>query len=326
MLDLTRGALAALSLLTVLTAATASAQGGDPRMAEARARFDPAVAIFEQGDYAGALAEFERIYQLLEGHSRRFFVLYNIARCQEALFRYDAAIETYQRYLREGGAGTEQEQDARQRTVELERRLATVVIESNVSAEVWLDDRLVGQAPGTIRVTAGSHRIELRARGYAPERQPLQVAARTQETLRFTLDRTGSGLSPAFFLTGAGLTLVAAGIGAGFGISALGEHGTLSGRLANSHCAVLNELNGIAADACELYQCTPAARCELQARDDDRDATPSRAWTWTSRAAPSPAPARAAPPACAAPRAPTSPPRTRPAWRTRRWPCGWRTP
>lgn len=39
----------------------------------------------------------------------------------------------------------------------------------------------------------------------------------------------------------------------------------------NSQCAVLNELEGIASDACELYQCTPQARCELSARDDDRD-------------------------------------------------------
>ncbi len=39
----------------------------------------------------------------------------------------------------------------------------------------------------------------------------------------------------------------------------------------NSQCAVLNEMNGIANDACELYQCSPRALCELQARDDDQD-------------------------------------------------------
>jgi tetratricopeptide (TPR) repeat protein len=234
MLDLRRGTLLVLSLALACAAATAHAQQDDPRMAEARARFDPAIAIFDQGDYAGALAEFERIHQLLEGHPRRFFVLYNIARCQEALFRYDAAIDTYERYLREGGAGTEQAQDARERITTLGQRLATLIVESNVAAEVWIDDHLVGNAPGSVRVTAGSHRVELRARGYAPARQPLQIAARTQETLRFSLDRVSAGLSPAFFLSGAGLTLVAAGVGTGFGVAALSERGTISSRLASS--------------------------------------------------------------------------------------------
>lgn len=39
----------------------------------------------------------------------------------------------------------------------------------------------------------------------------------------------------------------------------------------NDDCAILNELHGIANDACELYQCSPSHVCELQARDDDQD-------------------------------------------------------
>lgn len=40
----------------------------------------------------------------------------------------------------------------------------------------------------------------------------------------------------------------------------------------NDQCAVLNELEGIGTDACELYQCaTETDRCVLQARDVDRD-------------------------------------------------------
>lgn len=233
MLASIRWTLAASALMTAL-AGVAHAQESDARMAEARARFDPAVAIFEQGDYAGALAEFQRIYDLLEGHPRRFFVLYNVARCHEALFRYDTALDTYQRYLREGGVGTQYEQDTRQRISALEQRLATLIVESNVSAEVWIDGHLVGQAPGPVRVTAGTHNVELRARGYAPGLQPLQIAARTQQTLSFSLDRVSAGLTPALFLTGAGLTLVAAGVGVGFGATALAEHGSLSARLAST--------------------------------------------------------------------------------------------
>jgi len=39
----------------------------------------------------------------------------------------------------------------------------------------------------------------------------------------------------------------------------------------NAQCAILNELEGIAADACELYQCSESAVCELGVRDADRD-------------------------------------------------------
>ncbi len=39
----------------------------------------------------------------------------------------------------------------------------------------------------------------------------------------------------------------------------------------NSQCAVLNQIEGIAPEACELYQCSPRALCELTARDADRD-------------------------------------------------------
>ncbi len=38
-----------------------------------------------------------------------------------------------------------------------------------------------------------------------------------------------------------------------------------------SQCAILNEVNGIAPDACELYQCSTNAICELGVRDADRD-------------------------------------------------------
>jgi hypothetical protein len=39
----------------------------------------------------------------------------------------------------------------------------------------------------------------------------------------------------------------------------------------STQCAVLNELEGINPDGCELYQCSQARRCELQVRDNDAD-------------------------------------------------------
>jgi hypothetical protein len=223
---------AALSFVMTLTAATVSAQepgATDARMDEARRRFDEAERIYEQHDYAGALAEFQRIYQLLDGHPRRYFVLYNVGRCQEQLFHYGEALDSYQRYLAEGGANdTTQPQlaeAARQKIVELQGRLATLTIRTNVDqAEVWVDGRQVATAPGDVVVTGGEHTIELRARGYAPGRQQVQIAARTQEAISLDLDRVGGGISPLFVITGAALTVIAAGVGVGFGATALADH------------------------------------------------------------------------------------------------------
>jgi hypothetical protein len=237
MLDLKRRAIAS-SLMLMLAAApmAASAQldPNDPRSAEVRTRYDEAERIYEAGDFAGALAEFVRIYQLLEGHPRRFFVLYNIGRCQEQLFRYGDALTSYQRFLAEGGAAQPQAPAARQKIAALTARLATLTIQSNAAAEVWIDGRHVGSAPGEVQVDGGTHTVELRASGYAPARADVTIAARTQETLNLTLDRSSSGINSGFFVAGAALTAIAAGIGIAFGAGALADHSTIQGRLASS--------------------------------------------------------------------------------------------
>lgn len=232
MLGLTRRGLAALSFVAALAGTTVSAQApaNDPRMQEAERRFGEAEEIYQAGDFAGALAEFQLIYRLLEGHPRRFFVLYNVGRCQEQLFQYGDALESYRRYLAEGGDRTDPPvaAAARQKINELEQRLATVTIQTNAErAEVWVDGRQIGTAPGDVVVTGGQHTIELRARGYAPGRHDLQIAARTHDTISIDMDRVSAGISPVFFISGAALTVVAAAIGAGFGGTALADHDRL---------------------------------------------------------------------------------------------------
>lgn len=233
-----RAMLAAFIGLTLagLPAGMARAQldASDPRSAEIRTRYGEAERLYEAGDFAGALAEFGRIYELLEGNPRRFFVLYNIALCQEALFRYGHALASYQRFLAEGGASAPQAPQARARLAGLERRLATLSIRSNTTAKVWVDGRHVGRAPGDIRVDAGCHTVELRAQGYLPARANVQTAARMRQTLTVVLDPRGAGLDPALAVTGAALTAVALAIGAGFGVAALAERSAIEERLASN--------------------------------------------------------------------------------------------
>lgn len=234
--------LAIATMLGLLAHAIPSSAQEDPRWADAEARFADAESEYERGNYEGALAEFTHIYELLETHERRFFVLFNIGRCQERLFRYADALRNYRQFLEEGRAYTRARGEQLEREAEaagllrtLPNRLGTLEISANVGrAEVWVDQRLVGSAPGEIVVAEGTHSVELRAYGHAPARQQVTIAGRTREHRRFTLESSFAGLSPAFFISTAALTVVTAGVGLGFGGAALSEQSSIDEQLASS--------------------------------------------------------------------------------------------
>lgn len=214
----------------------------DPRWAEAESRYGEAERLYEATNYDGALAEFSHIYELLEGHPRRFFVLFNIGRCQERLFHYDEAITSYERYLQEGraharaaGERLDREAEANQTLNALRQRLATLSIATNVDrAEVWIDERMVGYAPGDVSVVEGRHAVQLRAHGHAPAQQDVQIAARTTQQLSFTLDATFAGLPPAIFISTAAATGAALVVGVAFGAMALAEQANIDSQLGSS--------------------------------------------------------------------------------------------
>lgn len=65
----------------------------------ARQFFDLGRTYYDQGDYEKALDAFEQSYRL----SRKPALLHNIAKCQESLGRLEAAVASYERFLRESG-------------------------------------------------------------------------------------------------------------------------------------------------------------------------------------------------------------------------------
>ncbi|MEC7521571.1 MAG: PEGA domain-containing protein [Myxococcota bacterium] len=200
----------------------------EARFAEARDRFRQGVGLARAGNCRGALAELSASFELLP----RPNTLYNIAQCQEQLHRYDLAVEAYGRYLEMAP-----EDDADRPAVEATMRtlrnlLGTVHVESNVPAEVWLDDRVVGEAPGDVLVPGGSHVLELRAEGHLPERREVEVAAQRTVNVDVTLTTAEENVTinttierppiPApVFWGGVALTFVTAGVGAFFGVQAL---------------------------------------------------------------------------------------------------------
>ncbi len=214
----------------------------DPQSREALERFEDAERIFEQGDYRGALAEFQRIYELLEGHPNRYFVLFNLGRAYEELHRYDRAIEMYRRYLREGGAEADGRADVEASLRALERLLGTVeiAIEGPERAEVWLGEWQVGEAPGRISVPGGQHVIEIRAEGFEPQRREIEVAARQEVRIEVAMARLSDfrGITPAVFTTTSVLAVASLGVAIGLSAHSLALHNDAEGCATRVSCVL----------------------------------------------------------------------------------------
>jgi tetratricopeptide (TPR) repeat protein len=187
----------------------------DPEvLASAKAHFEQGLAFAETGDCGAAIVEFEAAFRIIP----RANMLYNIAQCQERLFRYDLAIKAYNRYLELAPPDAEDRPAVQAALKTLGNLLGVLHIQSNVTAEVWVDNRLAGEAPGDVYVPAGGHSVELRAKGYIPSREEVQIVGHEDLQLvielvkgQTTVEVTETaGITPVVFWIGAGVTLASA--------------------------------------------------------------------------------------------------------------------
>ena len=155
---------------------------------KAKEHFETGLRLYEDGDYALALIEFERAYSFVPD----FRVLYNIGQVSIQLGRYARASQALEQYLKNGGPKVSA---ARVKSVHndqkmLEGRTAHLMVNSNVDgADVLLDESLLAKTPVSepLLVDAGEHRITLQKPGYAPHTQPLVLAGRDETTLQIDL-------------------------------------------------------------------------------------------------------------------------------------------
>ncbi|MEM9070607.1 MAG: PEGA domain-containing protein [Myxococcota bacterium] len=205
-----------------------------PQLIEARERIARAESLYDAESYEPALAEFERSLSLLEGHEMRFFVLFNIGRCQEKLFRYSEAMASYRGFLEEGGADTEYAPQVTAKIDLLEGLLGTVRVQVDIRGyELWVDDRIIGTDVDEVLLPGGSHVVEVRAPGYVQAQQQVDVAARDESELSFEMVELADefeGLHPGLFWTGVGVTVAALAGGIAFGIRALSQSNDVDGR------------------------------------------------------------------------------------------------
>lgn len=156
--------------------------------AEARERFRRALELAEDGDFDSALIELRRAYEL----APTYRILYNVALVYQQLKDYARALDTFERYLAEGGADIDEDraEAVRTRMERLRGRVAYVVVKTaEPGAEIAIDDRIVGRTPlvHSLRVNSGQRRVTAKLAGRPVEARVVELAGGESREVQFDL-------------------------------------------------------------------------------------------------------------------------------------------
>ena len=175
--------------LALICSTLVSHAGADPAAArvEARERFDRGLKLVNQGDNEGAVAEFQRAYDL----SPHPVVLYNLGLVLAATSQPVEAVETFDRLLSApGDLPPEQLARVRDERARQAARIGEIEVAVNVTgASVELDGVEVGTTPlrAPLRVAGGAHVVGAVARGHAPLRRRVSVAGQARVQVQLDL-------------------------------------------------------------------------------------------------------------------------------------------
>jgi len=178
-----------LAIGTSLTVSWAGASAKD----DARSHYDRALSLVDDNQYAEAIVEFNRCYEI----QPHYAVFYNIAQAHIALARPVEAVEALQRYLKEGGREIK---PSRRSLVEKEivkqnARIATLsIIVQPDGAAIRLDGNDIGTAPikEPIRLGLGTHVVAATLAGYKMASQNIELAGEDKKTIEIELTSTSS--------------------------------------------------------------------------------------------------------------------------------------
>jgi hypothetical protein len=169
------------------TAADAAAQ--ESRRAEGKRHFEQGLALYQDNNFDGALAELKAARELGGGPA----VLYNMGITYQALFRYGDAVDTLKLYLVEAARAGKLD---RERKEAVERVIAelgaligtlTIAVEPN-GARVFIDNRPIDLVVGVpVRVVSGTHMVRAALEGYVPAQQEITIAGGRSLDVAFKL-------------------------------------------------------------------------------------------------------------------------------------------
>jgi hypothetical protein len=161
----------------------------DAKKLEAAQRFDRGIQLFDEGDNAGALAEFKRTYEILPNA----VVLYNIGLVYAAMARPVDAVDALEPAIAGGGLNAKQLERAKTTLSDQKARIGRLSVTTTPEgARVEVDNVEVATTPlaAPIRIAEGSHIIGAVAEGYAPARKEVVVAGNSDATLHLDLVAT----------------------------------------------------------------------------------------------------------------------------------------
>jgi tetratricopeptide (TPR) repeat protein len=151
------------------------------------------VGELRRGDYLGALKLFQRAYAVYASPK----ILFNLAQTYRELGRKVAALDAYERFLRDTPANTRKKlvRLARRRVQKLKSQLGTLrVAVSLPGAAILIDGQEVGLSPMDVpkRLLPGRHLVVVRREGYRTATATVTVRAGQRVTRRVRLRKPSS--------------------------------------------------------------------------------------------------------------------------------------
>lgn len=159
------------------TAAATQTDADSEVIDEARRRFDRGVQLYNDEDFALALIEFERAYDLVSNYR----VLYNIGQVSIQLRKYARARTALERYLATGRDEIDAERlnEVNADVEMLKARTARLMVRVNEpEAQIFLDGELLGLSPlaEPVLVDAGTHVLAVKRSGFSSREKSIQLA------------------------------------------------------------------------------------------------------------------------------------------------------
>ncbi len=198
-----------VSLLLVLLAQAATpAPGISQPKTQAQALLTEGTALYEHGDFAGALDRFQAAYKIYPSPKLQF----NIAQADRDLGRPVEAIEAFEQFLAKAPkAAPDLLSEAYQSVGDLRSKLGRLNIQCDTSgSEVAIDGKIVGITPLAQPVWSmpGRHQVVIRHAGFEPIN--VTVSAGEHETVVFEPHRLEEPIPAATALgENAALTAIA---------------------------------------------------------------------------------------------------------------------
>jgi hypothetical protein len=158
----------------------------DPNKAQAAQRFDRGLQLFNEGDNAGALAEFKQAYALMPNP----IVLYNIGLVYAAMGRPVDAVDALAPVVDSATLSPEQRERAQKALSDQQARIGRISVHTVPDgARIDVDGVEVARTPlaAPLRVAEGNHVIGAVAEGYAHARKEILVAGNADASVAFEL-------------------------------------------------------------------------------------------------------------------------------------------